>query len=367
MKVIFTHRSTVDRVGGVATFIFELADAFIRMGHEVSVLTFSSSIDAESVRKIYYVENVPKILSLKSFEPSDYWPSRGGSLKDLTVWLVRGSRVIVGEEPDLVIINGIIPLIKNPETKYVAVAHAICPHLVDLSPRSLAGLRILYNTIPDVTVAITSRERKCLIDYLRVEPVVIPLCINTRKFKVRRLEEREKIILHVGIYGPKNLETTLRVFNSLCKEDESVKLYIAGGYDESHVEMFRNIIGDHYCRSRVIFTGRISRGKLVELYSKSRVLIVPSLYEGFPYVSLEAQASGTPVVASRAIPPEAVVDGVTGYRISDPRDSQTFKEKVKALLTDDALWEEMSLRARKHAENFDSLVIAKQYLDILKR
>jgi hypothetical protein len=37
MKVMLTHRSTVDRVGGVATFIFELADAFIRMGHEVSV------------------------------------------------------------------------------------------------------------------------------------------------------------------------------------------------------------------------------------------------------------------------------------------------------------------------------------------
>jgi hypothetical protein len=44
MKVMLTHRSTVDKVGGVATFIFELADAFIMMGHEVSVLTFSSCI-----------------------------------------------------------------------------------------------------------------------------------------------------------------------------------------------------------------------------------------------------------------------------------------------------------------------------------
>jgi hypothetical protein len=40
MKMMLTHRSTVDRVGGVATFIFELADAFIMMGHEVSVLMF---------------------------------------------------------------------------------------------------------------------------------------------------------------------------------------------------------------------------------------------------------------------------------------------------------------------------------------
>jgi glycosyltransferase involved in cell wall biosynthesis len=165
MKVMFTHRSTVDRIGGVVTFIFELADAFIRMGHEVAVLTFSSSIDAEFVKKIYYVENVPKIVSLKRFEQSDYWPPRGNSLRDLTVWLVRGSKVITGEEPDLVIINGIVPLIKNPRITYVAVAHQICPHIADLSPAGLVGMRILYSTVPDVTVAITSRERKCLMEY----------------------------------------------------------------------------------------------------------------------------------------------------------------------------------------------------------
>jgi glycosyltransferase involved in cell wall biosynthesis len=366
MKVVFTHRSTVDRINGVVTFIFELADAFIRMGHEVSVLTFSSSIDAESVRKIYNVENVPKILSLKRFEQSDYWPPRGSSPRDLTVWLVRGSKVIMEEEPDLVIINGIIPLIKDPRITYVAVAHQICPHLADLSPAGLVSMRILYSTVPDVTVAITSRERKCLVEYLGVEPVVIPLCINTRRFKVAKLEEREKIILHVGIYGPKNLETTLRVFDSLCREDRSVKLYVVGGYDKSHVELFKSIVNDE-CRSRVTFTGRISKEEAIELYSKSRVLIAPSFYEGFPYVSLEAQASGTPVVASRALPPEAVVDGVTGYRIPDPRDVRSFKEKVKALLTDDTLWEEMSRSARRHAEKFDSTVIARRYLGILRK
>jgi len=366
MKVMLTHRSTVDRVGGVATFIFELADALIKMGHEVSVLTFSSKIDAKTIRKIYYVENVPKILGLKSFEPSDYWPPRGSSLRDSIIWFVRGSRVVIEEEPDLVIINGIVPLVKNPKSTYVAIAHMVCPHIADLSPAGLAGLRILYNTVPDVTVAITNRERRCLMEYLGIEPVVIPLCVNTWKFKVAKLEEREKTILHVGIYGPKNLETSLKVFNSLCREDKSVRLYVVGGYDESHIELFKSIVEGYDCRNRVIFTGYISKEKLVEFYSKSRVLIAPSLYESFSYVSLEAQTSGTPVVASRAIPPEAVVDGVTGYRIPDPRDVRSFKEKVEALLTDDTLWEEMSRRAREHAENFDCIVVAKQYLDFLK-
>jgi len=174
------------------------------MGHEVSVLTFSSSIDKETVKRIYHVENVPKILSLKQFESSDYWPPRGSSLKDLTIWLVRGSRIIMEEEPDLVIINGIVPLLKLSKTRYIAVAHMICPHIAsDLGLLGLAGLRILYSIVPDATVAITSREKKCLVEYLGIKPVVIPLCINTRKFRTAKLEEREKMILHVGVHGQK--------------------------------------------------------------------------------------------------------------------------------------------------------------------
>jgi glycosyltransferase involved in cell wall biosynthesis len=367
MKVMLTHRSTVDRVGGVATFIFELADAFIRMGHEVSVLTFSSSINAESVKRIYHVENVPRIISLKRFEQPDYWPPRGSSLKDLSIWLVRGSKVIIKEKPDLVIINGIVPLIKSPNTTYVAVVHQICPHLTDLSSISLMGLRILYDTIPDFIVAITNREKRCLIEYLGIESIVIPLCINTRKYKISKLEEREKIILHVGVFGPKNLETTLKVFTSICSKDKSVKLYIVGGYDDNHMKLFRNIVKDDDCKNRVTFTGLISKERLIGLYSKSRILIAPSFYEGFPYVSLEAQASGTPVVVSNAIPPEAVIDGVTGFRIPDPKDVCSFREKVLALLEDDILYEEMSKNARKHAEKLDCIVIAKKYLEVLKK
>jgi glycosyltransferase involved in cell wall biosynthesis len=155
------------------------------------------------------------------------------------------------------------------------------------------------------------------------------------------------------------------VFDSLCREDRSVKLYVVGGYDKSRVELLKSIVKDE-CRSRVTFTGRISKEELIELYSKSRVLIAPLFYESFPYVSLKAQASGTPVIASRSIPPGAIIDGMTGYRILDPRDIRSFKEKARTLLTNDTLWEEMSRNAGRHALNFDSILIAKQYLDILK-
>ena len=85
MNIVFTHRSTVDRVGGVVTFIFELSDTFIRKGHDVTIVTFSSAINREAIKKLYSVENVPRIIGLKEHEPADLWPPRGNSLKDLSV------------------------------------------------------------------------------------------------------------------------------------------------------------------------------------------------------------------------------------------------------------------------------------------
>jgi len=102
MRVVLTERSTIDRIGGVNTFIFELSEAFLKMGIEVYVVTFSSNISQHKIRELYNVSRAPKIITLKEWRDSDYWPPRGTSLRDQTIWLVRGSKVISIINPDMV-------------------------------------------------------------------------------------------------------------------------------------------------------------------------------------------------------------------------------------------------------------------------
>ena len=82
--------------------------------------------------------------------------------------------------------------------------------------------------------------------------------------------------------------------------------------------------------------GFVSRKELPELYSRVKLLLIPSSYEGFGYPVLEAFASGTPAVSSSAVPLELLVDNFNGCRIHE-FDAGTYANAVFKLLRDNAL------------------------------
>lgn len=200
MRIVVTHRSSIDRVGGVVTFMMELSEALIKMGHEVIILNFSNKCKPSELAELYNVFKLPPIISLKKWEDRDYWPPRGSSLSDLMTWFTRGSKIISTLQPDIVIINGIVPLLKRRATTYIAVAHMVYPHVFGQGLNRLL-LKILYSQIPDRIVAITAREKYALVKGVGIKEEkieVIPLCLNVDKFNYVRALNRKPILLHVG-------------------------------------------------------------------------------------------------------------------------------------------------------------------------
>ena len=87
------------------------------------------------------------------------------------------------------------------------------------------------------------------------------------------------------------------------------------------------------------------------LYPAFDVLVLSSLYEGLPYVLLEAMACGVPVVATDVLGSRDVVaDGVTGFlaRVSDPAHIAECTLKV---LNDPELHARQSAAARRHVQD----------------
>jgi glycosyltransferase involved in cell wall biosynthesis len=100
---------------------------------------------------------------------------------------------------------------------------------------------------------------------------------------------------------------------------------------------------------RVIFTG--FRSDIPDLLSTMDVLVVPSLLEGFPMITLEAMASTTPVVATQIHGiTEQIVDGKEGILIP-PRDTDELARAVKQLIRDRELSARLGTTARKRVEN----------------
>ena len=104
--------------------------------------------------------------------------------------------------------------------------------------------------------------------------------------------------------------------------------------------------------------------ELPALYRGARVVVVPSLAEGFGLTALEAMASGTPVIVSNTTSLPEVV-GEAGLRV-DPQDSDAIAEAIVAVLTDDALHKDLSARGLTRAATFSWERTAREMLDVLR-
>jgi len=108
--------------------------------------------------------------------------------------------------------------------------------------------------------------------------------------------------------------------------------------------------------------------ELVRLYQQSDLFVLPTLADCYSLVSLEAMASGVPVVTSRLGGiPEIVEDGVTGY-LSDPGDYPALAQQLDRLVTDAELRRAMGKAARERAcLRFDSRANVERILRAMKR
>lgn len=99
-------------------------------------------------------------------------------------------------------------------------------------------------------------------------------------------------------------------------------------------------------------------------YRQADIFLFPSRWEGSPKVILEAAACTLPVIAFNSYQPETVIDGTTGFLVSD-RD-QMF-ERLAALISNPERRRMMGLAGRKHAESFDWSLIVPRWKELFIR
>ena len=124
---------------------------------------------------------------------------------------------------------------------------------------------------------------------------------------------------------------------------------------------------DELCMGRmVVFLGKRAQVTLPYYYSAADVLVMPSHYESFGMVALEAMACGTPVIASQVGGLAFLVqDGETGYHVPD-QDPKALCEKLMILLSDERQRAAMGLRAAEYAQSYAWAKIATQIIEVYK-
>jgi len=174
----------------------------------------------------------------------------------------------------------------------------------------------------------------------------------------------DPLVLYVGrLKAYKSVDVLLRAFEQVSKKVKNAKLIIAGGGEE--YTKLKTLAEKLNLLEKVHFTGKISEEEKISWYQKAWVFVNPSFMEGWGITSIEANACGVPVVASRV---PGLIDSVnnphTGYLVTHG-EHELFAEKIVYLLTNHDQRKWMSGEALKWAENFNWDESARQALEII--
>jgi glycosyltransferase involved in cell wall biosynthesis len=188
----------------------------------------------------------------------------------------------------------------------------------------------------------------------------IPPGVNTSIFKKPKeltafREERFKILFIGGQFSRKGGDDLLEVF--LANFSDIAELYLVTqtsiNCQHPHVHVFSDV--------------KVYTSEWLKLYQQADAFVMPSYSEALGLVYIEAMAAGLPVIASR-LPQtcEVIIDGETGYLVQ-PGDRYDLVCKIRALIENPHLRQQMGLKGRLIAERKFNAQINFQSLDSIFR
>lgn len=197
-----------------------------------------------------------------------------------------------------------------------------------------------------------------------------------------------EVLLFVGRLQPlKAPDVVLRAAAELLLRDpgrrESLTVVIVGGPSGSGAgepERLRRLSTELGLDDVVVFADATERSRLADWYRAADVTVVPSRSESFGLVALEAQASGSPVVAAAVGGLQtAVADGRSGIlvpstsslgaprdglRLRSPQEPRAYADAIAAVLADPHTTQRFRREARTHAETFGWADAAQRMLEV---
>jgi len=221
----------------------------------------------------------------------------------------------------------------------------------------------------------TARDIETFHGRLRNKVTVIPLAASKRFFEERNDDAVQRVLsqyglkpgylLYVGTIEPrKGVDTILRALAQL--QDRGVatpQLVLAGkaGWKTEGIMALPQSLG---LQGLVHFLDYVADDDLPAIYKGATLFLYPSLYEGFGLPVLEAMASGTPVITSRAASLPEVAGDAAVY--VDAGDVAGLGRMIEECLSNVVLRERLKKTGRIQAEKFSWRKTAERTLELFE-
>lgn len=171
--------------------------------------------------------------------------------------------------------------------------------------------------------------------------------------EVERFVEGKKIVLYVGHFGPrKGLIFLIRAMKDVVREDPDSRAVCIGGVPawlgkHDYWSYLRSEIRKCELEGKILLLDKVPNNALPEFYSRADIFVLPSFYEAFAKVVLEAMACECPIIVTReGGPQEAIDEGRSGLLV-DYGYAKQLGAAIIQLLQNDQRARQMGAEARK--------------------
>jgi len=354
--------------GGVEKHVFELSSELVKRGHSVDVYTSNETRSPEKLRAYDRFQGIrvyryPTLASLGEF--GKLWPGFATEIMVKDYDAVH-SHVYRHPHTDM---SSVVSKLKSARS--VMTSHSpfhptgtrgpMANALVQVYDRMLAPVSLrAFDWIVSLTPA--EVEHLVALGARRDRISVIPHAVsnenfvhaNSSGFLDRFGLDDGNFVLYLGrVHPTKGVDDLLAAFSDVAPVAPNIKLVIAGPATSPTEIAFGKRLEDMSAKlgisNRVLFTGKLTEGEKLGAFEACRFFVLPSLYEPYGIVLLEAAAHGKPLLSTMTDGPMSIVeDGVSGLLVP-PRDVERLAAAMRQLIVDDKLVETMSVGAREMA------------------
>jgi len=345
LRVLIGADTFAPEINGAATFAARLAAGLVERGHDVHIVAPAPSRKHGTWTET--LEGQPMTVHrLKSWR---WYPHPW--LRFALPWNIEknSARILDAVKPDVVhfqshiiIGRGLSNQAQKRGIRVIGTNHFMPENLLEhtLLPNFLRApaVRAAWAAAArsfgraEVVTTPTRKAADFLEHYTKIRDVIAISCgVDAHHYTPDFTPRTENLILFVGrITNEKQLDKLLRAFAILDPSLNAKLELVGGGEQENSLKSLASQLG---IRDRVTFTGYAEEDYLRNALTRATVFAMPSIAELQSIATMEAMASGLPVVAANAMAlPHLVHDGENGF-LFEPGNIDEFAAKLTQVLT----------------------------------
>lgn len=297
-KIKVLHMGLADKRGGIESFLLNMASNIDRSVFQFDFLCYGDDPACYANFAEYGCNliNMPSRCNLAAYK------------KFIMAELAKGYSIFHLHKNSPI---DFLPVLWGSKSHALVVSHSHnASHDIGGAGRVAASFgRFVFSNCSDLRLACSSDAGEWLFGS-NADFEVFPNAIELQRYsfdaasrhRLRASLDISETSFVIGLVGrlvpQKNIPFMLRVFSRLIHSGVDAVLVLVGEGEE--YEQINQLIIDLNIQSKVRMTGR--REDVNEIYSAFDLACAPSIYEGFSFFVLEAQASGLPCLVSSAVP-----------------------------------------------------------------